>query len=41
YEPAIRNKAEILQKFEINFGYDRYSLSSTQNKASSIRSELN
>jgi hypothetical protein len=40
YEPAIKSRPEILQKFEISNGYDRYSLSSVQNKASSIRSEL-
>jgi len=41
YEPAIKNRSEILQKLEINQGYDRYNLESAKNKASSLRSELN
>jgi hypothetical protein len=41
YEPAERNRSEILQKFEVSNDYDRYNLSSTQNKANSVRNELN
>src|SRR4051812_16701761 len=41
YEPAKENIKEVLEKFEVDNGYDKYSLSSAKNKTSNLRTNLN